>query len=335
MQRFLIQKRDILWSGKYFSFAIIAAFIISILMYSIMLLVSEPAHVDEAIITTASAAVAKVEVTADYINPMWSVFLFNSIAVFSVIIGTALFLFIHPMMIGEIELRSKHRIYANISIAMEKILMPFIKVVQRTVAFTDSDFPPINAEKEKENSESDSMWQYCGYGKSDYHKFAYMLPYTVPVMILLVNGFLLGILLAFFTFNGAITGFEIFGTKGILIGILYNLIYFFVSIIPHGIIELPAILVATALGYRFALIQSHEVKNQKLFLADSIETAKQDVAQILSITKEYLSSLYIWKMLALIICMLLLASYIEIYVTLGIVETVMQVLDTIIEAGLP
>ena len=89
-QHFSLKKKDVLWSVKYFIYAICTAFIISILMYSVMLLVSEPAHVDEAIITTASAAVAKVKVTSEYINPMWAIFLFNSIAAFGVIISVKL-----------------------------------------------------------------------------------------------------------------------------------------------------------------------------------------------------------------------------------------------------
>jgi len=325
---FLIKKKEIVWSAKYFSFAILIAFFLSILVYSVMFLISEPAHVDESIVVTASAAVAKVEITAEYINPVWSVFIFNSIAVLIAVIGSSLFIYVHPIMIGEIELRSRYLTYASISIAMEKILMPFNKLLQRSLTFIDSDFPGITTEK---SNDSDSMWQYCGYEKSDYHKFAYMLPYTLPVMILLVNGFLLGILLAFFTFNGALTGFQIFGTKGILVGIIYNLAYFFISIIPHGIIELPAILLAAALGYRFAFIQSHEVKNKELFLGDNIKEAKQDVTRILDITKEYLSSLYIWKMLIIMISMLLVASYIEINMTGNIAEKTMIALDHLVE----
>jgi uncharacterized membrane protein SpoIIM required for sporulation len=325
---FRLEKKNVFWSVKYFSFAIIVAFILSIAMYSVMLLVSEPAYVDEAIITTASAAVAKVEITAEYINPMWSLFIFNSIAVFSAVIGTSLFPFIHPMMIGEIELRSKHPVYAHCSIVIEKMMMPANRLIQKLVTIADRDFPSIRTKPE---DDTDSMWKNCGYEKVDYHKFAYILPYTVPVMIILVNGFLIGILMAFFTFNGALTGFQIFGTKGILIGIIYNLIYFVISILPHGIIELPVILVAAALGYRFAFVQSHEVKNENLFLGDTIEIAKTDVAQVIEITKNYMSSLYVWKMLAIMIFMLLIAAYIEINVTGNVVESTMNLLDGFIE----
>ncbi|WP_406660294.1 stage II sporulation protein M [Methanolobus sp. ZRKC3] len=330
-QQFRIKRKDIFWSARNFGLAIFTAFVFSMLMYSVMLLASQPAHVDEAIVSTASAAVAKVEITAEYISPMWSVFIFNSIAVFSAVIVTALFTFIHPMMIEEIKLRSRYRTYAYLSILIEKTLMPVNRLLQRSVAFADRDFAAINVE---EGKDTDSIWQYCGYEKADYHKFSYMLPYTVPVMVLLANGFLMGILLAFFTFNGAITGFQLFGMKGIAAGSLYNISYFFISIIPHGIIEIPTILLAAALGYRFAFIQTHEVKNEKLFLGDSIESAKQDVAHILGITKEYISSIYVWKMIALMILMLLIAAYIEMHLTLRIVESVMAILDSLVEKGL-
>ena len=105
--------------------------------------------------------------------------------------------------------------------------MPINKLTHKLVAFVDKDFPSIM--EKREVKELNSMWQYCGYGKTDYHKFAYILPYTVPAMIILVNGFLIGILLAFFTFNGAMTGYQIFGIKGITIGIFYNVVYFAVA----------------------------------------------------------------------------------------------------------
>jgi uncharacterized membrane protein SpoIIM required for sporulation len=157
--------------------------------------------------------------------------------------------------------------------------------------------------------------------------FAYMMPYIVPLMILMVNGFLMGILLAFFTFNGAVTGFQLFGMKGILIGLFYNVIYFFISIVPHGIIEIPAILVAAALGYRFAYIQAHNVIDKELFNGNDIESLKEDSAYILASSKDYIRSEYTWKMLGIIILTLLVAAYVETYVTLGIVDRVMQMID--------
>ena len=163
--------------------------------------------------------------------------------------------------------------------------------------------------------------------KYEYRMFSYILPYTVPLLILIVNGMLMGILLAFFTFNGAVTGFELFGDKGIVLGLLYNVVYFFISIIPHGIIEIPAILVAAAVGYHFAYIQAHDVIKCDFFTGDGTESLLKDTGYIFETTKEYLLSSYTWKMMVLIVLTLLLAAYIETYVTLGIVDKVMMAID--------
>ena len=324
-QKFQIKDKDLMWSAKTFTSSILISLVFSMILYTFMLAVSEPAPVSEAITSTASAATAKVVVTAEYINPMWAIFIFNSLAVFSASVGTGLFLLIHPLLVRDIELRTDNRVYSFFSVIFEKLLMPLNRLLQKIVSSRDQDFSALS----KTGSEREgTIWQYCGYEKDDYRMFAYMLPHVVPLMILVVNGFLIGILLAFFIFNGAMTGFQLFGEKGIIVGLLYNVTYFFISIVPHGIIEIPVILLAAAVGRRFAYIQSHEVIDKELFLGDSIESLKNDVSNVMSTLKEYLNSRYLWKSFALMAIMLLIAAYIETYVTLRISENVMYLLDS-------
>ncbi len=326
--RFQVNKKDLLWSVKTFSASLLIALVFSMVLYSFTMTLSEPAPVNYAITSTASAATAKVVVTAEYISPMWAIFIFNSLAVFSASVGTGLFLLIHPLLVRDIEMRTGSKTYTFISISFERLLMPLNRLLQKVVSSRDPDFASMQKTGPKKEG---TIWQYCGYGKDDYRMLAYMLPYIVPVMILVVNGALMGILLAFFVFNGALTGFQLFGEDGIIIGMLYNVAYFVISIVPHGIIEIPAILLAAAVGRRFAYIQSHEIMNKGLFLGDSIESLKIDVSRVIGTVKEYVSSRYLWKMFGLMVIMLLLAAYIETYVTLEIVERVMSVLDHFVE----
>ncbi|MBN2110128.1 MAG: stage II sporulation protein M [Methanosarcinaceae archaeon] len=327
--KFRTTGKDLSWSAKIFTSSLLIALAFSLALYSFMLAVSEPAPVSEAITTTASAATAKVEITAEYIDPVWAIFIFNTLAIFSASAGTALFLLIHPLLIRDIELRTVNRAYSYFSIAFEKLLMPINRLLQRIVAFKDADFSALGrTDDEKEGT----IWQYCGYGKDDYRMLAYMLPYTVPVMVLAVNGFLMGIMLAFFIFNGAMTGFRLFGAEGIIIGLFYNAAFFFISIVPHGIIEIPAILLAVSVGRRFAFVQSHELIDRGLFMGNTIESLKNDVSVVMVTVREYLNSRYLWKSFALMVMMLLLAAYIEACVTLTIVDRVMPVLDGLVEA---
>jgi hypothetical protein len=324
---FSIRYKDLLWSAKTFSMSVVTAFVCSMLLYTFMFIIAEPAPMNEAIVSTATAATAKVVVTAEYISPVWAIFIFNSIAALSASVGTGLFLYIHPLLVSDIRLRPNNRIYASFSIAFERMLMPANRVLQKLAHRLDDDFPyPEISDPAKEG-----IWKYCGYTREDYRMFAYMLPYTIPFMIMIVNGLLMGILLAFFLFNGSLTGYEMLGIKGIAIGIAYNLTYFFISIVPHGIIEIPAILLAAALGYRFARVQSLEVTGKGLFLGDSPESLKKDVSEVLATAKMYLTSRYLWKISAFIVMTLLAAAYIEAHLTSGIVDIVMKELDTIIE----
>ncbi|MDW7731823.1 MAG: stage II sporulation protein M [Methanolobus sp.] len=205
--------------------------------------------------------------------------------------------------------------------------MPINRLLQKIVSLKDRDFSYMGMTGHEREG---TVWEYCGYGKDDYRMFAYMLPYTVPVMILVVNGFLMGILLAFFIFNGAMTGYQLFGERGITVGLLYNTAYFFISIMPHGIIEIPAILLAAAVGRRFAYIQSHEIIHKELFLGDSIESLKNDVSTVMDTVRQYLNSRYLWKMFAIMVLMLFVAAYIETYETLLIVDRVMLELDGVV-----
>jgi uncharacterized membrane protein SpoIIM required for sporulation len=326
--RFKISITDFVWTLRLFLLSVVFAFVLGIVVYIFTLVFAEHAPVSEAIMNTATAATAKVEITSNYISPMWAIFIFNSIAASFAVIGSGLFMSVHHLLIGDIAMRPKHPLYARFSILFEKLIMPLYSLFIRIASMIDRDFSSMRRNhQEKEGT----IWQYCGYGKDEYRMFSYMLPYIVPLMILMVNGFLMGILLSFFAFNGALTGFELLGLKGIIIGLVYNVVYFFISIIPHGIIEIPAIILAAAVGYRFGYIQAHDVIDRGLFNGDTITSLKEDAEFTFSVAKDYMLSGYTWKMLGIISLTLLIAAYIETYMTLGIVDKVMHVLDSYVE----
>ena len=336
--RFRIGITEFLWSVKLFAASAIVACMFSIAVYVVMTIFAEPEPVSTAIAATASAAMAKVEVGARYISPMWSIFVFNIIAIFTASFGTGFFSYIHNIFSGEFSFRSKHRIYAAISIKIDKLFTVFYRHIRRTASIFDPGFSKINIEnKTDENTHQDdetsSVWDFCGYTRDDYRMFAYILPYTVPVLILVINGMLLGVLLAFFIFNGAMSGYEIMGLQGIAIGVFYTLSYFVFSILPHGIIELPVLFLAASLGYRFAYVQSKAVVDNSFFLSDDMKSINRDVSRINSITTMYLRSRYLWSVFGVAVGLLLIAAYIEIYVTPEIVEYVMGVVERVLNSG--
>ena len=338
--QFRIGIKEFLWSVKLFAISAIVACILSIALYVVMTIFAEPEPVSTAIAATASAAMAKVEVGARYISPMWSIFAFNTIAIFTASFGTGFLSYIHNIFSGEFSFRSKHRVYAVIFIKIDKLFTIFYRQIRRVASIFDPGFSRIGINVEEKTGEhvysdedTSSVWDLCGYTRDDYRMFAYILPYTVPVLILLVNGFLLGVLLAFFIFNGAMSGYEIMGLQGIIIGVFYTLSYFVFSILPHGIIELPVLFLAASLGYKFAYVQSNAVADDGFFLGDNIESINMDVSRINSITAMYIRSGYLWSMFGVAVLLLLVAAYIEIYVTPAILEYVMGAVEMVLNVG--
>lgn len=332
--RFRIGITEFLWSVKLFAASAIVAFILSIAVYVVMTIFAEPQPVNTVISATVSTAMAKVEVGARYVSPMWSIFVFNTIAFFTASVGTGFLSYIHNVFSGEFSFRSKHRIYGGISIRVDKLFTVFYRYIRHIVPIFDPRFSKINVEEHVlQDDGTSSVWDFFGCTRNDYRMFAYILPYTVPVLILLVNGFLIGIFLAFFIFNGAMSGYEIMGLQGIVIGVFYTFSYFVLSILPHGIIELPVLFLAASLGYRFAYVQSKAVVDEEFFMSDDIGSINRDVLRINSITAMYLRSGYLWSVFGVAVGLLLVAAYIEIYVTPGVVEYVMGVVETVLNSG--
>ncbi|MDF1533208.1 MAG: stage II sporulation protein M [Methanosarcinaceae archaeon] len=163
--------------------------------------------------------------------------------------------------------------------------------------------------------------------------FAYFLSYIVPVLMLIINGIILGIMLAFFVFNGAMSGYESMGMHGMVIGLFYTISYFVFSILPHGIIELPILFLAASLGYRFAHVQSEAIAKENFFMGDDIESINRDVSRINSMTSEYLKSRYLWTVFGIAVILLLIAAYIEIYVTPVVLEYAMGAVEQLLNVG--
>ncbi|MDO9517094.1 MAG: stage II sporulation protein M [Methanosarcinaceae archaeon] len=202
----------------------------------------------------------------------------------------------------------------------------------------DSDLSKIETiiitEKNAHSDEdTSSVWDFCGYTKQDYRMFAYLQSYIVPVLMLIVNGIILGILLAFFIFNGAMSGYENMGPQGMISGLFYTFSYFVFSILPHGIIELPVLFLAASLGYRFAYVQSKAIADENFFMGDDIESINRDVSRINSMTSEYLKSRYLWTVFGIAVMLLLIAAYIEIYVTPVVLKYAMSVVENVLNVG--
>jgi hypothetical protein len=158
--RIKIGVNDLKWSARVFIISVLSAFFISIFAYILMLIFAEPDPVSEVIINTASAATAKVTVTSNYINPIWAIFIFNSIAASCAIIGTGLFMLVHQVLISDIDIRPRHQLYARFSLFFEKMIMPLNTLLIKITSMLDKDFSSIKKNSEKKEG---TIWQYCAY----------------------------------------------------------------------------------------------------------------------------------------------------------------------------
>ncbi|WP_445475155.1 stage II sporulation protein M [Methanococcoides methylutens] len=329
--QFKIKRKDVIWSVKLFTLFAILAFTFSMSLYAVAFFFSEPESVSAilistaqaatsevdvvngAIISTAESATSKVDFGARYIGPLYSVFFFNIIAILVTSIGAGAITYSHRIVFKELLLRSQHPVYSKISSAMEKLSSPFFSFVQRVALHIYPDIKKYDVDVKSDSS--NSIWKHCGYTGEDYRAIASVLPLIFPVLTLFLNGLIAGTVLALFVFNGILWGSQTSGFGGILVGADFAFIYYLASILPHGVIELPAIFIATSIAYRFARIHSEEIIKGHLFEAEKEEDLKEDIRRIEDITGAYLRSGYLWKIFSIAIFMLLVAAYIEIRLT--------------------
>lgn len=327
---FHIAWQEVCWSLKVFSMAIAISWIISMLFYFFSLASASASTepVNTVITSTTSMAMKKVEAASEHLNLMWSIFLFNSLAVMITSVGSGLLPYIQNISLAELELRARNQKYSILSVKVEKLFQLLNTCIKNTLQMLN---PKILRLMEQDNSESiTSVWKRASYNKGNFRLLAYIIPYLIPFITLTLNGILLGIMLSFFIFNGTLSSYDLTGVQGIVPGFLFSVSYFLAFILPHGIIELPVIITAAALGYKLASVYSDRILEEKLLSGNEIENLKQDITYLNGITTAYIRSPYLWSMTSVMLVLLWVAAYIETNITPGMAQQVVDFLDLLI-----
>ena len=320
--------QEIQWSVKTFTFALFISWTVSMLFYFLSLAAASPESMNTAITSGTSMAMKKVESAAEHVSLLWSIFLFNSLAVITTSVGTGFLPYIQNISLAEIKLRSRNQNYTTYSVKVEKLFQLFNSRIMHSVERLD---PALASLRAQNNSEKEmSIWKSAKYNKGHFRSLAYMIPYLIPIMTLTLNGMLLGITLSFFIFNGTLSACDLIGMQGILTGFIYSVSCFLAFILPHGIIELPVIIIAAALGYRFARVYSHKILNDRLLLADEAESLERDVSYMNNIATEYIRSSYLWTLVSLMLILLLAAAYVETNLTPTVAQHVADLLSDLL-----
>lgn len=325
---FHVGKQEILWSLKIFLITVFISWMGSMLFYFLSLASASSDSVDMAITSATSMAMKKVDSAAEHLSLMWSIFLFNSLAVVTTSVGTGLLPFIQKIAISELKLRARNQRYSRFSVKLEKIFQLLNSHIKDGVQKLD---PGVSRLRAQDNSEEEgSIWKRANYNKENFRVLAYIIPYLIPIITLTLNGMLLGIMFAFFTFNGALSSYDLTGPQGIIPGILFSISYFLAFILPHGIIELPVIITATAVGYRFARVYSGKILDDKLLSGNDAESLERDISYMNSIATAYIRSHYLWTVASIMLILLWTAAYIEANITPGVAQQVADFLGLLL-----
>ncbi|WP_164999304.1 stage II sporulation protein M [Methanohalophilus profundi] len=323
---FLIKWPAFLWCLKIFTYSAILTALLALASYAIMTMLAEPVTINETIDRAASAATSKVQRGAVYVGITWSVFLFNSLAALTASAGTALFVYLNRYLLKDITSRRQHHNYAKISIAMERGLYPIYRVLEWP-AERFFGFRSINTQ-----TAENSVWNYTGYSRYHFQLLTAIVPFSVPLLVAAANGAILGMLFAFHLFNGAFSGYHLAGINGIVGGVVYNVTFFISAILPHGIIEIPVILVSTSIGYVIADSNCRLVRDKHLFVSDNIADLEADIATEERNTGTILFSPLFWKIYLLFVLLLLITAFIETEVTPDIITRALSIVEPFVSS---
>ncbi len=189
-------RQEMLWSVKMFTIAVSISWTVSMLFYFLSLAAASPDSMNTAITSGTSMAMKKVESAAEHVSLLWSIFLFNSLAVMTTSVGTGFLPYIQNISLAEIKLRSHNRKYATYSVKVEKLFQPFSSRIKDSIKWLD---PALAGLKEQGSSEKEtSIWKSAKYSKEHFRLLTYIVPYIIPIITLTLNGMLLGITLSFF-----------------------------------------------------------------------------------------------------------------------------------------
>jgi uncharacterized membrane protein SpoIIM required for sporulation len=257
---------------------------------------------------------------------LWSaIFILNTVvAVFASLAGALLILTL-PLEVTDIRYRHAHPTYSRFakqldSFGFKLLWRHLIKIFQRF----DKKFAKQNQAKTSYQSPR-GFWNMIGYSGSDFQNMFYILPFLIPALTSIVNGVVFGMVLTVTIVTGAFEGFLVAGGSGFVIGVAQQSLHFLAFTMPHGVLELSVIFSAIAIGYSFAYQCTQDLVSQRLLIDHRLEVFESNINYLVILAKQFLKSKALISALLLIICLLLFAAYIEVYITPEIAEKVVMI----------
>jgi hypothetical protein len=324
-----LKRKEFSWALKLFMISIGLTFVLWLGLFVLSTLVfHSPEPVASTTVGVISLVMERVVMLEGRMGLWMAIFVLNTFATVVASMSSALLLLILPLQVNDIKSRMTHQRYEKIAKIIDKLIYalwkPFLlifKRLDRGFAKSYKEDPP--------SSQFHGFWRYCGYSGIGFRNIFYVFPFVIPALTAIINGIIIGMVLAVNIFMGAYDGFLAAGLHGFTVGALLNFLYFLSVIMPHGIIELLAVLMAIALGQSFASMYSQEISEHGLLLAHRLEEFENELTYLVTLTKQFLKSRRILKALTVIICLLFLSAYIEVHITPNIAERVLTILREI------
>ncbi|UCH02744.1 MAG: stage II sporulation protein M [Candidatus Bathyarchaeota archaeon] len=326
-----LKGKEFRWALKLFASCIGLTFgLWLILLVFSTLIFHSPKPLASITVDVLSLVVERVITLENRVGLWMAIFILNTVVVIVASTFSAFLLLTLSLEIHDLKYRMRHPRYNIIAKVMDKlgsvlIWKPLFLIFKKL----DSSFKKIHYSHPL-NDSTQGIWRFCGYSNREFRNIFYIFPYMVPAITAIVNGIVIGMLLAVHIFMGAYNGLLIAGLPGLTAGMFINFISFLCYTMPHGILELYAFLTAIALGRRFALHYSNEIFERRLLLNHRLEELTKDVQYLTNMIKQFLKSRTVLISLAFIISLLFIAAYIETYITANIAENVLTFLiDTL------
>jgi len=289
---------------------------------------SSPEPVASTTTGVVSLVMERVAGLEGWIGLWMALFALNTCAAVVASTSSALFLLLLPLQVPDIRYRMAHPRYEWFATILDRLIYAVWTPGFRVFAKLDRGFAQRYA-VDPPRAQFQGFWRVCGYSGIGFRNIFSVFPFVIPALTAVVNGSLIGIVLAVTLVMGGYTGFLAAGIPGLAIGSVLNLLYFFAAILPHGLLELFAVVMAIALGHSFATLYSNEIFERGLLMDHHLDVFDKDLQHLVAVTKQFLTSRRVLTTVAVIVGLLFLAAFIEAHVTPTIIAHVRAVLHDI------
>jgi uncharacterized membrane protein SpoIIM required for sporulation len=322
-------RQAFMWAFKLFRISVgltvglwLALFVLSTLVFS------SPEPVASTTTGVVSLVMERVVGLEEWVGLWMALFALNTCAAVVASTSSALLLLLLPLQVPDIQSRMAHPRYERFAKILDKLIYvlwtPCFHVFKRF----DRGFAQ-RYEVDPPSSQFQGFWRLCGYSGIGFRNIFYVFPFVIPALTAIINGGLIGMVLAVNLAMGAYAGFLAAGVPGLAIGSFLNVLYFLSAILPHGILEVFAVFMAIAVGQGFAALYSNEIFERGLLIDHRLEAFDKDLKYLVTVTKQFLMSRRVLTTLAVIVGLLFLSAYIEAHITPTIVANVLTILREI------